>query len=165
MHRNDLILLTPEELLKHCTVQAFQGSGPGGQHRNKTATGVRLRLDSLNLEILCCEDRSAHVNRLLALKRMALAIALSQRESSLEPRIPFPGQKGRLSPENPKFPLFLAQVFDALEQSQGDLKPVADLWNLSPTALTRILFQEKSVLAAVQALRGRFGKGALRAPG
>jgi protein subunit release factor B len=34
--------LDPEALAKDCDVQPVRGGGPGGQHRNKNYTGVRL---------------------------------------------------------------------------------------------------------------------------
>jgi len=34
--------LPDPELLAHCSVQAHRAGGPGGQHRNKTETAVRL---------------------------------------------------------------------------------------------------------------------------
>jgi ribosome-associated protein len=34
--------LSDEELLGQCEVQSHRASGPGGQHRNKTETAIRL---------------------------------------------------------------------------------------------------------------------------
>jgi protein subunit release factor B len=34
--------LSDDELLGQCEVQAHRASGPGGQHRNKTETAIRL---------------------------------------------------------------------------------------------------------------------------
>jgi ribosome-associated protein len=34
--------LSDDELLAQCEVQAHRASGPGGQHRNKTETAIRL---------------------------------------------------------------------------------------------------------------------------
>jgi ribosome-associated protein len=34
--------LTDDELLAQCDVQAHRASGPGGQHRNKSETAIRL---------------------------------------------------------------------------------------------------------------------------
>jgi hypothetical protein len=39
----DLLALTERELLSQCKMETFRASGPGGQHRNKTDSGVRLR--------------------------------------------------------------------------------------------------------------------------
>jgi protein subunit release factor B len=38
----DFHKLTDEALLAQCDVQVHRASGPGGQHRNKTETAVRL---------------------------------------------------------------------------------------------------------------------------
>jgi len=153
-------------LLESCTLQGYQDSGPGGQHRNKTNTGVCLRLEELNLEIRCCEDRSAAINRSLALGRLRLQIALHLRYEPLaQPMRPFPGSNGRVSPDNPGYPAFIADIFDRLEKNTGEIRPAAEAWRLSTSALTRILFANKTVLAATQQLRARHGKPPLRAPG
>ena len=76
MHRDTYLKMTLDELLRACTLKGFQGSGPGGQHRNKTNTGVLLGLREFNLEIKSCEGRSAHENKVHALHRMQMALAL-----------------------------------------------------------------------------------------
>lgn len=43
-----------------------RGSGPGGQHRNRTNSAVRLRHKPSNLEVRICTERSQHRNRALA---------------------------------------------------------------------------------------------------
>lgn len=151
------------ELLAHCQVKSFQGSGPGGQHRNKTNTGVVLLfpLSSGNLEIRCCEDRSAHINRIHAVHRLRLKMALQWRVDP-DTAIPFPGSNGNLNPTNAQFPQFVAQVLDRLEKAKGDLRPVSETWNLSPSALTRILSQDKTVWEALLQLRKRHSKGPLK---
>ncbi len=42
MHASGWHLLPDEALLAQCEVQAHRASGPGGQHRNKTETAIRL---------------------------------------------------------------------------------------------------------------------------
>lgn len=145
------------ELLAQCQLKSFQGSGPGGQHRNKTNTGVHLKLLPFNLEIRCCEDRSAMMNRLHALSRLRIKLALQIR-SEVGPILAFPGSNGHINPDNKAFPAFLAQVFDHLEIQSGEIRPVAELWKLSPSALLRILGQEKSVWEALQTLRRKYDK-------
>lgn len=39
----DYLSLTDAELLRQCNVDTYRASGPGGQHRNKTESAVRLR--------------------------------------------------------------------------------------------------------------------------
>lgn len=154
-----------QSLLEACTVRGYQGSGPGGQHRNKTNTGVKLSFAPFNLEIRCCEDRSAQVNRTLALGRMRLRIAIEIREVPTPvPPIPFPGSAGRVSPENPLFPLFVADCLDRIAEATGDHRPAAKAWGISSSALLRILFQEKAIIEATQKIRQQAGLGPLKAP-
>ena len=99
MHRDTYLKMTLDELLRACTLKGFQGSGPGGQHRNKTNTGVLLGLREFNLEIKSCEGRSAHENKVHALHRMQMALALQVREAPANPEMPFPGSNGHLQPK------------------------------------------------------------------
>ncbi len=48
---------------------SFQiGSGPGGQHRNKTASAVRMKHKPTDLSVFICNERSQHANKAVALK-------------------------------------------------------------------------------------------------
>ena len=53
----------------------FRGTGPGGQHRNKTETGVRLTHLPSGIVVSATERRSQHQNREVALRRLAAALA------------------------------------------------------------------------------------------
>ena len=166
MHRDELLTLSLDELKSQCEVRGFQGSGPGGQHRNKTNTGVLLIHRESNLEIRCCEDRSASVNRTLALQRLRLSLAVKLRQAPPEtPAFPFPGTNGHVQTVNPGFARLIADVLDRVEASGGEVKPAAVAWGISASALVKLLFQEKAVIEEVQALRKRHGKGPLKMPG
>jgi len=163
LHRDEFLLLDDQALQARCDIQATKGSGPGGQHRNKTSTGVRVALPVFNLEIRCCEDRSAHVNRLLALRRLRLAMALSVRLPAPKAQIvPFPGSQGHVQSSNEAFPFWIADVMDRLQAYNGELRPVAELYGLSTTALGHILSQEKAILQAVQQIRRIHGHSPIR---
>jgi len=163
LHRDEYLRLNDQALLEHCDVQGTKGSGPGGQHRNKTLTGVRVALHPCNLEIRCTEDRSAHINKHLALRRLRLALALSIRQTPSPQPVHFPGTQGHVQAANAGYPSWIADVFDRLEVSSGELRPVAEIYGFSPSALFRILSEEKSVQQAFQQLRLRHGKAALKA--
>ena len=68
--------LTDAELLRQCEVDTYRASGPGGQHRNKTESAVRLRHKPTGCVSQSCEQRSQHMNRETALGRLRQAIAL-----------------------------------------------------------------------------------------
>ena len=60
-----------ESLEKDCRVEFVRDSGPGGQHRNKRYTGVRLVHEGSGTVVMATERRSQSMNRDLAFERMA----------------------------------------------------------------------------------------------
>jgi len=55
-----------------CDWQTFASGGPGGQHQNKTQSGVRCIHRASGAVGECRESRHQHQNRVVAFKRMAL---------------------------------------------------------------------------------------------
>ncbi|MCP3102022.1 peptide chain release factor-like protein [Myxococcus sp. K15C18031901] len=66
----DALALDDEALLKTCEVDYFIASGPGGQHRNTTASGVRLTHAATELSVTATERRSQVQNKGAALERL-----------------------------------------------------------------------------------------------
>jgi ribosome-associated protein len=64
------LALDDEALLKVCDVEYFIASGPGGQHRNTTASGVRLTHPPTGLSVTATERRSQVQNKGVALERL-----------------------------------------------------------------------------------------------
>jgi ribosome-associated protein len=64
------LALDDESLLKACEVEYFIASGPGGQHRNTTASGVRLTHPATELSVTATERRSQVQNKGVALDRL-----------------------------------------------------------------------------------------------
>lgn len=62
--------LSDEALLSECDVEFFIASGPGGQHRNTTESGVRITHKPTELSVTATERRSQHQNRQAALERL-----------------------------------------------------------------------------------------------
>ena len=60
-----------ESLERDCDLEFFIASGPGGQHRNKVETGVRLTHRPSGISVTATERRSQHANREVAYQRMA----------------------------------------------------------------------------------------------
>lgn len=75
-----------EKLARDCVFEFYRASGPGGQHRNKVETGVRVRHVPSGLRAQATERRSRERNRVEALTRLAAAIAAKTRKR--RPRVP-----------------------------------------------------------------------------
>jgi protein subunit release factor A len=75
-----------DTLLAECRVETFRAGGPGGQHQNKTESGVRLTHIPTGITVTARDSRSQHRNRQIALDR--LRSALEERARPETPRIP-----------------------------------------------------------------------------
>jgi protein subunit release factor A len=70
------------EIERHCTVEFTRGGGPGGQHRNKTETAVRLTHRPSGLVVVAADSRSQAQNRKNALRRLAERLNQIEREEA-----------------------------------------------------------------------------------
>jgi len=73
------------KLLEACEVTTFRASGPGGQHRNRRESAVRLRHIPTGIVVIATERRSQHQNRAVALERLARRLA--ERRRRRKPRV------------------------------------------------------------------------------
>jgi protein subunit release factor B len=68
-----------ESLERDSDMVFFIGSGPGGQHRNKVESGVRLIHRPSGIVVTATERRSQHENREVAFERLAQRLQELQR--------------------------------------------------------------------------------------
>lgn len=64
---------------RDCQVESFRSGGPGGQHRNKRMTGIRLTHEPTGLTVTATERRSRTRNLDVAFERMAERLEEMQR--------------------------------------------------------------------------------------
>ena len=74
-----------KKLLKECDVETFRGSGPGGQHRNKTESAVRMTHRPTGIVRVASDERSQLINRRIALERIWRALEARRRKP--KPRV------------------------------------------------------------------------------
>ena len=81
-----------DALLAECEVEFVKGSGPGGQHRNKTETAVRLMHRPTGIKAQASERRSQGQNLGVALDRLRM---LLEKHFAPPPRIRRPTRPTR----------------------------------------------------------------------
>ncbi|KAJ7970075.1 putative Peptide chain release factor [Quillaja saponaria] len=161
--------LTDEELMRQCEMGTFKASGPGGQHRNKRESAVRLKHLPTGIIAQAVEDRSQHKNRASALSRLRTLIALKVRndvdvDSYSPPRVllqilpPKSSIRGsdcgsQIGPNNPKFALGMQALLDLIFAVQGSISEAAKFLGLSTGALSRLILSDDSLRMAVNELR------------
>ena len=89
------LALSDGALLAECQEDFFVGGGPGGQHRNKTASAVRLVHVPTGLTVTATERRSQAQNRSAALERLRAALA----PLAVRPKVRRPTRPGRAARE------------------------------------------------------------------
>jgi protein subunit release factor B len=65
---------------KDIRIDYFRGSGPGGQHRNTSETGVRITHLPTGIVATATESRSRHMNLKRAMTRIAEKLAARSRK-------------------------------------------------------------------------------------
>lgn len=95
----EALTLDDDALLAACDIDVFVGGGPGGQHRNKTESAVRLHHRETGVTVTASERRSQHDNKLVALERLRERLrALTHVAKKRRPTRPTKGsQERRLS--------------------------------------------------------------------
>lgn len=154
-------------LLAECQVHTHRVGGPGGQHRNKTETAIRLVHAPSGISVTAGETRSQHENRAVALRRLREMIAI---ETRLPPTTPVAwpdsvcvrDRRLRVSDENPGYPQAIALVLDQLAGAAGELNRVAEGIGVTSTSLVRFLAGHPRAWVAANAIRKQFGLHALR---
>ena len=82
-------------LRKEVRIDYFKSSGPGGQHKNKTMSCVRLFHKPTGIRVVATESRSQIRNRALAFKRLQVKLM----ELNIEEKERIPTRKPRYAKE------------------------------------------------------------------
>lgn len=88
----------PEKILKESKVSFFRAGGPGGQHRNKTETGVLIKHLPTGISASASERRSQSQNRDAAVRRLLAKLRqhYARKKTRLKTAIPRQVREGIL---------------------------------------------------------------------
>jgi len=167
------LLASDDALIAQCEVDRYRASGPGGQHRNKTESAVRLRHKRSGVSAIGEDSRSQAENKLHAVRRVRAAIALQVREPvaldgyAAPPRLaalvaggtaPL-GAKTRLTGE---YWAAIAELLDLLVAGDLEIGRTAQRLGITTGALSKLLLHDEHVARVVNDLRRGHGMRPLR---
>ena len=162
--RSDHLLASDDALIAQCEVDRYRASGPGGQHRNKTESAVRLRHKLTGVSAIGEDSRSQAENKMHAVRRLRSAIAIQVREPvTLEGFVPSArlaafvakgtaplGAKTRVTGE---YWAAMAELLDLLVAGDVEIATTAQRLGISTGALSKLLLHDELVGRTVNDLR------------
>ena len=180
-------VLPIDELLTECQVTRTRGSGPGGQHRNKTETAIVITHTPTGVRGEASERRSQAENLAQAKHRLRVELALAVRSekgvggllpqqtqpkepSPQRPKAPDPirapsplwqsranGQRITVSTSHDDFPALLAEALDALAAADWAATATAEQLGVSTSQLVKFLKQEPRAIALLNRVQTECG--------
>ncbi|MGA2265005.1 MAG: peptide chain release factor-like protein [Phycisphaerae bacterium] len=174
MDGRDSLDMDDKALLAQCDVHTYKSSGPGGQHRNKVSSAVRLRHKPTGITTHGDQSRSQHENKQLALQRLRMNLACTLRRR-VDPAAPPPptvceclftarGGPGadrlrlQVGRRDRRYWPVAAYLLDVLDHYEGRLADAAAHVGISTGNLVGLLEQERHALIAAQAIRKAHGQ-------
>jgi hypothetical protein len=154
-----------EDLLKHCQIGFGRTSGPGGQHRNRVETAVTITHTPTGIEASAGERRKQYENRLMAVKRLRIKLAINHR-TLVHPQRHKPselwrsrrqGEKMSVNPGHRDYPALLAEALDVIWARKFDVAGAAGVLGITMSQLSKLVRHEKHAFAQVN--QGRTDRG------
>jgi len=174
--RDRFLAADDAQLLGQCQVHTYKSSGPGGQHRNKVSSAIRLHHRPTGITALANESRSQHDNKLQAMRRLRMNIACQIRRpvelADFRPMDvlseclfvarggPAAGTRRLgIGPKDRRFWQVAAVLLDLLESATGRLAPPAASLGITTGNFTSVIKSDRHLLAAAQQIRKAHGHG------
>lgn len=155
-------------LLAECEVHLHRTGGPGGQHRNKVSSAVRLVHRPTGFVVNAGERRSQHENRANALTRLREAIAIGVRcpppvTVDWPDTVHLKGGRLRVADTNPAYFHVLALALDVLAAEGAQLAAAAARLGVTGSSLAGFLHDNGKAWVEANRLRAAAGLGPLKA--
>jgi hypothetical protein len=163
-----------DTLLAQCEQHIYRASGPGGQHRNKVSSAIRLHHKPTGITATCNESRSQHDNRRNAIHRLRMKIATGLRtDAPAETLIPQIVATFLHMPKKPPLGASAANrlevgrkhkdywhvaaiLLDCLVADSGQLSTTAKRFGISTSNLLRAVKADRHFFEAAQKVRKQF---------
>ena len=140
IERNSWLEMDDDSLMLICEFTPFKSTGRGGQKKNKSSSAVRLVHKQTGIAVTATKSRSQHENRKLSLKRLKFEIAFQIRSKESVQLTNY-----EMSPNNKRFYLWVAYIFDLLERHNFAVSNVAKEIGLSTSRLIKLLARDPDV--------------------
>ncbi len=171
--RDDYILADDDVLVRQCEVDRYRASGPGGQHRNKTESAVRVRHRATGVAAHADDSRSQHENKARAVKRLRGAIALAVREPVVldglvvTPRLASllaggTAPLGEKTRQTAAYWVAMAQLLDVFVAADAEVAVTAATLGIGTAPLAKLLTHDDQVHRIVNQYRTQRGLRPLR---
>ena len=166
--RDRQMMLEDEGLGRYCELSFVRSGGPGGQHRNKVSSGVRVKHVESGVIASAVERRSQHENRKVAMTRLRQAIAVEVRCGAEEA---MPGELAEIlvskrwphvSPGKLDYWRLAACVLDRLAADGVRVSDTAARLGVSTASLIHFLGGDDLLWRTVCHMREAAGLGTLR---
>ncbi|MDZ4832141.1 MAG: peptide chain release factor-like protein [Phycisphaerae bacterium] len=162
--------LCEADFLEQCRFETGRVSGPGGQHRNKVETAIRLIHVPTELDTTATERRSQIQNRAKAVFRLRVKLAVKCRTLTSRDRHEASplwkkrrqGEKLTVNPEHEDYPALLAEALDVIVIRRYDVAGAAGVLGITMSQLTRLVRHQKHAFALLNQGREKIGLSKLR---
>ena len=138
--RNNWLEMSDDELMKVCEFEPYKATGRGGQKKNKSSSAVRLIHKPTKIAVTASKSRCQHTNRKQALKKLRYQLAFNVR-CDISPEL----ANLEMSPNNKRFYLWVAFIFDNLTRHHFAVSNCAKELELSTSRLIKLLARDDSV--------------------
>ena len=170
------LLIDDDKLLALCKVDYFLSSKPGGQHRDKKVSSVRLKLKNTRIVVSASENRSLNKNIKIALKKLRIEVTCQLRSNidlnsfisifKLDEVFDRTGliinRKLLYSSSNKNYLPLCAFILDYLHNDKWGISAFSKKFSISNTNIVSFLSKEKRLLVWVNQERVKNGMNLLK---